>query len=86
MSLPPAEQIASEICNFVDSLVGQRCSATDDLRALGVDSIAFLELVIFIEKRFKVPLPLDLITSHALSTPALLTQHLLALTAEDTPS
>lgn len=83
MSPSHTDDVLSELCTFITSLVGQRCLEDSDLRGLGVDSIAFLELVIFIEKRFKVPFPLELITSHSLTTPALVAHHVVALLARN---
>lgn len=84
MSAPSEDQIQREICAFIASLLGRPCEPHADLRAIGVDSIAFLELVIFIEKRFKVPLPLELITASHLSTVQSLTAHLVALSSPNT--
>lgn len=86
MIAPPDQQIETEICSFVASLLGRSCEPQDDLRSIGVDSIAFLEVVIFIEKRFKVPLPLDLITSSHAATVRLLASHLATLRSPSTPA
>lgn len=77
-----SQQIQSEICAFLTSLLGKSCEPQDDLRALGVDSIAFLELIIFIEKKLHVPLPLDLITSQPVSTIHALTTQLVSIQSE----
>ena len=81
MRLLSSDQIQSEICTFVSSLTGQECTPDADLKGLGIDSIAFLEVVIFIEKKLLIPLPLELITSQPVTTVAALTTHLTALLA-----
>ena len=86
MSALSKEQAQTEICAFVASLLGRPCAHTDDLRSIGVDSIAFLELVIFVEKRFHVPLPLELITASHVSTVESLASHLVALSQATTPA
>lgn len=67
------EHLQSQLCAFIASMVGKPCTLHDDLRALGLDSIGFLEVVIFLEKTLKIPLPLELLTSQRLSTVAALT-------------
>lgn len=74
------QQLESEICSFVTSLTGQPCARDTDLKELGIDSIAFLEVVIFIEKQLSIPLPLELITSRPITTVAALAAHLEFLT------
>lgn len=78
MDREASEHIQNEICLFLGQMIGRPCTMHDDLRALGVDSIALLELVIFIENKFKIPLPLELITSTPMTTVAALIQHLLS--------
>lgn len=82
MRVLSSEQIQSEICGFVSSLAGQECAPDADLKGLGIDSIAFLEIIIFIEKKLHIPLPLELITSQPVTTVASLTRHLTSLLAE----
>jgi acyl carrier protein len=76
------QQLESEICSFVTSLTGQPCAPDTELKELGVDSIAFLEVVIFVEKKLSIPLPLELITSRPITTVAALVTHLQFLTPE----
>lgn len=71
-----ADDLRAEICSFLSSMLGREISPRDDLKANGLDSIAFLELVIFIEKRLKIPLPLDLLTAAPLTTVDALIAHL----------
>ena len=65
----------------MSSLVGHECTPDEDLKALGIDSIAFLEVVIFIEKKLQIPLPLELITAQPVTTVTALTTHLTSLLA-----
>jgi acyl carrier protein len=71
--------LESDICSFISSLTGNPCTPKDDLKSIGVDSIAFLEVVIFIEKRLSIPFPLELLTDGPLSSVAALTTRLSAL-------
>jgi acyl carrier protein len=48
-------------------MTGQRCDPDTDFKALGVDSVAFLEVVIFLEKKLSIPLPLELITARSIT-------------------
>lgn len=73
------EHLQTELCAFITSMVGKPCAPHDELRALGLDSIGFLEVVIFLEKTLKIPLPLDLITSQPLSTVAALAAGIIQL-------
>lgn len=66
------EHLQSELCAFISSMMGKPCSAHDELHDLGLDSIGFLEVVIFLEKSLQIPLPLDLLTAQPLSTVAAL--------------
>lgn len=63
-------------------MLGEPCSPHDDLRAKGLDSVGFLELVIFIEKQLHIPLPVQIITS----TPIPTVEALLARLAHTSPS
>ncbi len=74
-----ADDLRAEICSFLSSVLGRDISPCDELKAKGLDSIAFLELVIFIEKRLKIPLPLDLLTAAPLTTVDALIAHLLSI-------
>lgn len=80
MRVAPLAQLESEICSFVTTLTGEACSPDTDLKSLGVDSIAFLEVVIFIEKSLSIPLPLELITSQPITTVSALAARLQTLT------
>jgi acyl carrier protein len=71
--------LESEICSFISSLIGHPCAPQDDLKSIGVDSIALLEVVIFIEKRLSIPLPLELLTDGPISSVAALTTRLSSL-------
>jgi acyl carrier protein len=71
-----ADNLRAEICSFISSMLGTEVASHDNLKAKGLDSIAFLELVIFIEKRLKIPLPLDLLTAAPLTTVDALIAHL----------
>ena len=79
MQAVPPHEIEREICSFVTSLTGRACAPHDDLKAIGIDSIAFLELVIFLEKRLAIPLPLELITAQPITTISGLTVQLASL-------
>jgi acyl carrier protein len=68
MSNMTTSQIQIDLCSFVTSLTGHRCDPDSDFRALGVDSVAFLEIVIFLEKKLSIPLPLELITATSITT------------------
>lgn len=68
MGNPSATDLEQDICRFVSEMLGCPCSQHDDLKKLGLDSIGFLELVIFIEKRCQVPLPLELMAAAPLTT------------------
>jgi len=68
MKTPSASDLERDICRFVAEMLGCPCSPQDDLRKQGLDSIGFLELVIFIEKRCQVPLPLELMAAAPLTT------------------
>ena len=78
MENPSAADLEHDICRFVAEMLGCPCSPHDDLRKLGLDSIAFLELVIFIEKRCQVPLPLELMAAAPLTTVSALVARLAA--------
>ena len=71
------EALKGEICAFITSMVGQPCAPLDDLRELGLDSVGFLEVIIFIEKTLKIPLPLNLLAGQSLSTVEALTRSLI---------
>lgn len=81
MRAPSPTQLESDICSFVTTLTGETCAPDSDLKALGVDSIAFLEVVIFIEKKLSIPLPLELITTQPITTVSALAHQLAHLTA-----
>jgi acyl carrier protein len=62
------EHIQIEICRFLSNLAGESVNPSDDLRSKGIDSVALLELVIYIERELKIPFPLDLLTSKPVNT------------------
>lgn len=63
-----AAALEQDICRFIAEMQGCKCLPSDDLKKLGLDSIAFLELVIFVEKRCRIPLPLELMAAAPLTT------------------
>jgi acyl carrier protein len=73
------EDIQIEICRFLSDMLGQSVAPHDELRAKGLDSIGFLELIIFIEKQLKVPFPIQLMTATPLTTAEALTERVVAL-------
>lgn len=75
------DKLRAEVCTFIEALVGRSVLPSEDLRSIGVDSIAFLELVIFLEKQLGIPLPLQLLTAHPLTTVQALLEHIVTLTA-----
>lgn len=62
------EHIQDEICRFLSNMAGERIHPSDDLRSKGIDSVALLELVIYIERELKIPFPLELLTSKPITT------------------
>lgn len=70
MSHLSTARVEQEIRSFVTGMLGTECGPDSNLKELGLDSIGFLELVIFIEKRFSVPLPLELIAGGNPITPS----------------
>jgi|688.fasta_scaffold2325844_1 acyl carrier protein len=68
MTIFNIEHIQSEICGFLSNLTGECVLSGDDLRSKGIDSVALLELVIYIERELKIPFPLDLLTSQPVNT------------------
>jgi acyl carrier protein len=80
MNTASNEQLRAEICSFLEAIVGRQVAPADDLRALGVDSIAFLELVIFLEKRLSIPLPLQILTAQPVTTVQALLDQISTLT------
>jgi acyl carrier protein len=64
----PPSHFREDVLRFLSQATGQTCTVKDSCADLGVDSVLFLELVIFVEKRFGIPLPLQLLTSHPLTT------------------
>ncbi len=56
------------ICRFLSDMLGQPVAPHDELRAKGLDSVGFLELIIFVEKQFQLPLPLQLLSSTPVTT------------------
>lgn len=70
--------LEQDICRFVADMLDCQCSPHDDLKKLGLDSIAFLELVIFIEKRCQIPLPLELMAAAPMITVSALVERLLS--------
>ena len=73
------EHIQGEICQFLSDMLGQSVTPHDELRAKGLDSVGFLELIIFIEKQLRVPFPIQLMTSTPLTTVEALAERVLAL-------
>jgi len=69
MSTVNTARVEQEIRSFVTAMLGSECGPDSNLKQLGLDSIGFLELVIFIEKRFAIPLPLELIAAGNPITP-----------------
>jgi hypothetical protein len=76
------EHLQSELCAFITSMVGRPCAPHDELSALGLDSIGFLEVVIFLERTLHIPLPLELMTSQPLSTVAALATRVTTLPSQ----
>jgi acyl carrier protein len=70
MSTSSAARVEEEIRSFVTGMLGTACGPDADLKGLGLDSIGFLELAIFIEKRFSIPLPLEIIAAGSPITPS----------------
>ena len=60
--------IQGAICRFLSDMLGQTVTPHDELRAKGLDSVGFLELIIFIEKQFHLPLPLQLLSAAPVTT------------------
>ncbi|MFN4894392.1 MAG: phosphopantetheine-binding protein [Pseudomonadota bacterium] len=68
--------IQGAICRFLSDMLGQPVAPHDELRAKGLESVGFLELVIFIEKQFHLPLPLQLLSSTPVTTVEALVEQL----------
>lgn len=68
MTTPSRTHLQNEICRFLSDMLGEPCSAHDDLRAKGLDSVGFLELLIFIEKQLAIPFPIHILTSAPVPT------------------
>lgn len=79
MTKPDLDELCSDICQFLGSMVGSEVRPEDELQSQGVDSIAFLELVIFLERKLSIPLPLDILTTKPLTTARALTEQLDAI-------
>jgi acyl carrier protein len=60
-------------------MLGQTVTPHDELRAKGLDSVGFLELIIFIEKQLLIPFPIQLMTATPLTTAEALAERVLAL-------
>jgi acyl carrier protein len=59
-------------------MLGQTVTPYEDLRAKGLDSVGFLEVVIFIEKELRIPFPLQLMSGSPITTVEAITEHLTA--------
>lgn len=82
MNVQSGERLQDEICRFLSSILGSDVGPCDDLRAKGLDSVAFLELVIFLERSLSIPLPLELVTAAPLTTAQALSERLMAILAQ----
>lgn len=66
-----AANVADELCRFLSSevLQGEASVEVDaELTALGVDSFSLMELVLFVERRFGVVLPMERLTPETTRT------------------
>lgn len=71
MSAQDMDAIAAELRQFLATEVLGRQDAVDDdavLAELGVDSFALMEVILFIERRWSVVLPMDRLTPEAVRT------------------
>jgi acyl carrier protein len=73
------EYIEAEICRFLSDMLSQPVGPHDELRARGLDSIGFLELIIFIEKQLRIPFPIQLMTATPLTTAQALAERVVVL-------
>ena len=78
-----SDAIGKELANFITSLIGAPVSQFDDLTNKGLDSVAFLEVIIFVERKLQIPLPLSLLTSAPLTTIAALSEQIVTLSTRD---
>ena len=65
MSQYSLEQIQSQLCEFLtDNILASdvEVNAETELASIGVDSFSLMELVLFIERQFKLVLPPEALT------------------------
>ncbi|MGB2985532.1 MAG: acyl carrier protein [Phycisphaerae bacterium] len=86
--LPDIATIGDELCGFLRSAIldeNVELDRTSRLSVLGVDSVSLVELVLFIERRFKVTLPESALTRENLECVETLARCISVFTPEDQP-
>jgi acyl carrier protein len=79
MTNTPRAHIQVEICRFLSDMLGQHIAPHDDLRSKGLDSVGFLELIIFLEKQLDIPLPLQLMSGSPVTSVEVLVERIVAI-------
>jgi acyl carrier protein len=81
---PP--DLQTKMCGFLGDMLSQVVTPDDDLRSKGLDSVGYLELIIFLEKQLDIPLPLQLLSASPITSVADLTKRIVAIGQTDKSS